>query len=147
MKTVDRPVEILLVEDNPGDVRLVRKFLEGSRVPSRVRNLADGIQALGYLRREPPSVDEPRPDLILLDLDLPGKDGRQVLAEIKSDPELKSIPVVVLTSSQGRHDIADCYERHANGYVTKPMDLDEFEAVMRSIESFWLATARLPSLG
>jgi CheY-like chemotaxis protein len=138
-------LEILLVEDNPGDVRLVRECLKGSRLSLRIQEVTDGVEALEFLRRQGRYAHESRPDLILLDLNLPRKDGREVLAEIKRHPDLKTIPVVILTSSEVESDVAACYERQANGYVTKPMTLDGFQAVVRSIENFWLATARLPS--
>jgi len=145
MRRMDGCVEILLVEDNPADARLVRECLKGSRHSFRIREVGDGVEVLQYLRREGRYAGEPFPDLILLDLNLPRKDGREVLDELKSHPEWKTIPVVVLTSSQASSDIAVCYQRHANCYVSKPVDLKGFEAAVRSIDEFWLETARLPS--
>lgn len=138
-----RPVEILQVEDNAGDVRLAREALYESRIPNRVSVAPDGVEALSFLRREGRYATAPRPDLILLDLNLPKKDGREVLEAIKSDPNLRRIPVVVLTSSLAERDILGCYDRLANCYIAKPADLDEFLAVIKSIETFWLTIARL----
>jgi len=143
-QTERRAVEILLVEDNPGDVRLTREALREGTVPSNLHVAHDGVEALAFLRREGSHRDAVRPDLILLDLNLPRKDGRQVLEEIKTSPELRSIPVVVLTSSQAEQDIARAYDLHANCYVTKPVDLDQFISVVRSIEDFWFGTVQLP---
>jgi two-component system, chemotaxis family, response regulator Rcp1 len=147
MRTVARPVEILLVEDNPGDVRLTREALREGKVSNRLHVAADGEEALAFLRREGEHADAVRPDLILLDLNLPKKDGRQVLAEVKADPALRQIPVVILTSSQAEEDICRSYDLHANCYVTKPVDLDQFMTVVRAVEDFWLAIVRLPSAG
>ncbi len=140
-------VEILLVEDNPADVRLTREALrEGAGgLRHRLHVVEDGVQALAFLRREAGYWEVPRPDLILLDLNLPRKDGREVLQEIKADPELRSIPVVVLTTSRSEEDVLRSYQLHANCYVTKPVDLDQFLEVVRRIEAFWLGVARLPS--
>jgi len=140
----DQPIEILLVEDNPGDARLaIEAFKDGAgRLASRLHHVEDGVEALEFLRRRNP--DAARPDLILLDLNLPRKDGREVLAEIKEDPDLKLIPVLVLTTSQAERDIFETYNLHANGYVTKPIDLDEFTQIVASIQDFWFATAKLP---
>jgi chemotaxis family two-component system response regulator Rcp1 len=140
-----RPLEILLVEDNPGDVRLTVEALRMNDAHTNLTVARDGVQAMDFLRREGEFVDAPRPDLVLLDLNLPRRDGRQVLAEIKQDPQLKTIPVVVLTTSDAKPDIVRCYGLHANCYVTKPVDLDEFTQAIQSIESFWSAVARLPS--
>jgi CheY-like chemotaxis protein len=140
-----RPVEVLLVEDNPGDVRLMRESLRDGKVHVRLTVAADGEEALALLRREGPYAGAARPDLILLDLNLPRKDGREVLAEIKADPRLHRIPVVVLTSSQAETDIAISYDLNANCYVTKPVGLQQFMAVVRSIEEFWLSVVKLPS--
>ncbi|HUU31511.1 MAG TPA: response regulator [Phycisphaerae bacterium] len=137
-------IHVLLVEDNPGDVRLTTEALREGKIPHHLHVVSDGVEAMAFLRREGPYADAPRPDLILLDLNLPKKDGREVLAEIKADENLKRIPVVVLTTSQAEEDILRTYELHANCYVTKPVDLQQFIAVIRAIEEYWLATARLP---
>jgi two-component system, chemotaxis family, response regulator Rcp1 len=139
-----RPIEVLLVEDNPGDVRLTREALRDSKVLSTLAVVRDGEEALAYLRREPPFAAVPRPDLILLDLNLPRRDGREVLASVKADPALRSIPVVILTSSDAERDIARAYELNANCYITKPVDLDQFTTVVRAIEDFWFTVVRLP---
>jgi CheY-like chemotaxis protein len=141
---MDGTVEILLVEDNPADARLTREVFEGGRLATHLNVVPDGDEALAFLRRRGPYADSPRPKLILLDLNLPRKDGREVLAEVKSDPDLHTIPVVVLTTSGAEQDIARSYELSANSYITKPIDLDEFIKVMRSIENFWLSIVRLP---
>jgi CheY-like chemotaxis protein len=140
-----RPIEILLVEDEPGDVRLTVEALHTARVRNRIHTVEDGVEALDFLHRRPPYTEAPRPDLILLDLNLPRKDGREVLAEIKADPALRTIPVVVLTTSRARDDVLRSYDLHANCFISKPMDLNEFNAVVKSIEDFWLTVARLPS--
>jgi chemotaxis family two-component system response regulator Rcp1 len=140
-----RPIEILLVEDSPGDVRLTREALLDAKVHNNLSVVSDGVEALAFLRREGTYAEVSQPDLILLDLNLPKKDGREVLAEIKRDPVLKRIPVVVLTTSEAEQDILESYELHANCYVTKPVDLDQFIRVVRSIEDFWLAIVKLPS--
>jgi CheY-like chemotaxis protein len=139
-----RPIEILLVEDNPGDVRLTMEALREAKVHNRVNVARDGVEAMAFLRREGNNGDAPRPDLILLDLNLPKKDGREVLAEIKADSRLKNIPVVILTTSHAEQDILKSYDLHANCYVTKPVDLDQFISVVRSIEDFWLTVVALP---
>jgi len=139
-----RPAEILLVEDNPGDVRLAVEALREGQVGNNLRVATDGVEALAYLRREGSFVDAPRPDLILLDLNLPRKDGREVLAELKVDEALRTIPVVILTSSKADEDIARSYDLHANCYLTKPVDLDEYLAVVKAIEGFWLTVVALP---
>ena len=139
-----RPVEILLVEDNPGDVRLTREALRDGKVHNRLHVVQDGVEAMAFLRREPPYGEVPRPDVILLDLNLPRKNGREVLAEVKSDPDLMRIPVVVLTTSDDERDVLHAYEYHANCYITKPVDLEQFLGVVRSIEDFWLTVVRLP---
>ncbi len=138
-------VEILLVEDNPGDVRLTQEALKEAKVSNRMNVVTDGEEALHYLRRQDKFSNAVRPDLILLDLNLPKKDGREVLTEIKSDPNLRSIPVVVLTTSNAELDVVRAYDLHANCYVTKPVDLDQFLRVVREIESFWLTLVVLPS--
>lgn len=140
----DRDVEILLVEDNPADVRLIQEALGEGKVPYQLHVTEDGEEALTFLRQEGSYADEPRPDLVLLDLNLPRKDGRDVLKEVKSDPDLHRIPVIVLTTSSAEQDILRCYDLHANSYITKPTDLDSFLQVIRSIEEFWPATASLP---
>lgn len=142
--TGQRPVEILLVEDNPGDVRLTMEALRENKVASNLSVVADGVEALTFLRREGEYAAAPRPDLILLDLNLPKKDGREVLAEIKADEILKRIPVVVLTTSQADEDILKVYGLNGNCYITKPVDLDQFIAVVKSIENFWLTVTCLP---
>lgn len=138
------PVEILLVEDNPGDVRLTREALRDAKVRNNLHVVEDGIKAIEFLRREGEYASAVRPDLILLDLNLPRMSGREVLQEIKADPDLLQIPVVVLTSSQAETDIASSYALHANCFVTKPVDLDQFIHVVRSLEDFWLTIVRLP---
>ncbi|MEP6865033.1 MAG: response regulator [Deltaproteobacteria bacterium] len=134
------PIEILLVEDNPADVRLTQEALREGKVKNNLSVARDGEEALAFLRRE----GSPRPDLILLDLNLPRRDGRQVLAEIKKDDELKRIPVVVLTTSAAEVDILKSYELHANCYITKPVDLEQFITVVKSIDDFWLTIVKLP---
>ena len=141
---VGRPIEILLVEDNPGDVRLAIEALRESKVRNNLHVARDGVEALAFLRREQPHDEAPRPDLILLDLNLPRKDGRQVLAEIKVDPRLHTIPVVILTTSRAEQDVLRSYELQANCYITKPVDLDQFITVVKSIEDFWLTIVTLP---
>jgi chemotaxis family two-component system response regulator Rcp1 len=138
------PVEILLVEDNPGDVRLTKEALREGKVYSNLHWAKDGVEALEFLRREGPHANAPRPDIILLDLNLPKKDGREVLSVIKNDDALKNIPVVVLTTSKSEEDILRSYELHANCYVTKPVDLDQFIRVVQSIDGFWLTVVTLP---
>ena len=142
---IDGTVEILLVEDNPADARLTREVFEGGRLSTHLNVVSDGEQALAFLRREGIYEAAPRPKLVLLDLNLPRKDGREVLQELKSDGTLCRIPVIVLTTSAAQTDIMRAYELQANCFITKPLDLDEYFAVVRSIEDFWLATARLPS--
>jgi two-component system, chemotaxis family, response regulator Rcp1 len=139
-----KPIEILLVEDNPGDVRLAVEALRDAKVANRLHIVEDGVEAMSFLRRESRYADVPRPDLILLDLNLPRKDGREVLAEIKQDADLKRIPVVILTSSAAEQDVVQAYNLYANCYITKPMDLDQFLKVVRSIEDFWLIVVTLP---
>jgi CheY-like chemotaxis protein len=137
-------VEILLVEDNPADVRLTREALNSDRLWNHLSVAKDGVEAMAYLRREGSFAAAPRPDLILLDLNLPKKDGREVLAEIKADPNLKLIPIVVLTLSAGEEDLLKTYGLHADCYIEKPVDLRRFIKVLQSIENFWLAVVRLP---
>jgi len=137
--------EVLLVEDNPGDVRLTREALDETGGSVGLNVVSDGIEALRFLRREAPYDNAPRPSLILLDLNLPKKDGREVLAEIKTDDDLKVIPVVVMTTSDAQLDIRCAYSLHANCYVTKPADFDAYVGLVQSIEEFWLSTAKVPS--
>ena len=141
-----RPIDILLVEDNPGDIRLTMEALKEAKVRNRLHCVTDGTQAIEFLRRSGSFAEAPRPDLILLDLNLPGKDGRDVLSEIKVDPELKRIPVVIVTSSEAETDIVRSYNLHANCYISKPIDLNQFVAVVRAIEDFWMTIVRLPSV-
>jgi CheY-like chemotaxis protein len=138
------PIEILLVEDDPGDVLMTREAFADNKVQNRLTVVSDGEEALGYLRRQGQFADAVRPDLILLDLNLPRRDGREVLAEIKSDPQLQQIPVVVLTTSQSEEDILRSYQLHANAYVTKPVDFDSFIQVVRQIDDFFLTVVKLP---
>jgi len=138
-------IQVLLVEDNPGDVRLTKEALKEGKMLNRVTVVGDGVEALSFLRRQGKYADAGQPDLILLDLNLPKKDGRQVLAEIKADPGLKRIPVVVLTTSSAEEDILKTYDLHANCYVTKPVDLEQFMHVVKSIEDFWITVVKLPS--
>ena len=142
-----KPIEILLVEDNPGDVDLAREALEGSKFHNDLHVVEDGEKAMAFLRREGPYADAPRPGLILLDLNLPRKDGRQVLAEIKSDDNLRRIPVVILTTSRAEEDVIKSYDLHANCFITKPIDLSQFLNVVRAIEDFWLSIVVLPPNG
>ncbi len=139
-----RPIEILLVEDNPGDVRLTQEILKEGKVHNRMSVSADGQAALDFLRRQGKHADAVRPDLVLLDLNLPKKDGREVLAEIKQDPDLKSIPIVILTTSAADADILKTYSLHANCYIVKPVDLEQFVGVVKYIQDFWLTIVRLP---
>lgn len=145
--TTGRPIEILLIEDNPGDVDLTREMVENSKVWNVINNVSDGSEAMAYLRREQPYNHAKRPDLILLDLNLPKKDGRAVLSEIKQDGQLKDIPVVVLTTSEAETDVLKSYQLHANCYITKPVDLNKFTNIIRSIEDFWLTVVKLPRRG
>ncbi len=145
MNELVRPIEILLVEDNPGDLRLTKEALADAKVRNHLNSVIDGVEALKFLRQEPPYKDATRPDLILLDLNLPRKDGREVLLEIKNDPKLKRIPVVVVTSSAEEQDIVKSYNLHANCYVTKPIDLQQFVTVVRAIEDFWMTIVKLPA--
>ncbi len=142
-----KPIEILLVEDNPGDARLVVEALKDGKVRNNLTIVEDGLEAMAFLRKEGKYKNEPRPNLILLDLNLPKKDGREVLKEIKSDEALKRIPVVALTTSHAEEDIMKTYNFHVNCYVTKPVDLDKFIKIVKSIEDFWLAIVTLPPNG
>jgi CheY-like chemotaxis protein len=139
------PIRILSIEDNPADVRLIRELFKTSRIASELFFLRDGAEALSYLLGLPPYQGAQRPDLILLDLNLPKKDGREVLREIKAHPDLAVVPVLVLTTSDAEEDIIKCYELHANSFITKPAELERFSDVMDAIEEFWLATAALPT--
>jgi CheY-like chemotaxis protein len=138
------PVEILLAEDNPGDAKLTRKALEQGKVINNLHVVTDGVDAMAYLRQEGEYADKPRPDLVLLDLNMPRKDGREVLQDIKSDEDLRRIPVVVMTSSEAEEDIVQSYDLHANAYVTKPIDFDGFLDVVGSLEDFWLSVVKMP---
>ncbi|MBX7057066.1 MAG: response regulator [Leptospirales bacterium] len=139
-----RPIEILLVEDNPADIRLTQEILREARVDNKLHVAIDGDQALQFLNREAPFQDAPRPDLVLLDLNLPRRDGREVLAAVKDSADLRTIPVVVLTTSQAEQDILRSYSLHANCYINKPVNLEQFIRVMNVIEEFWLSIVRLP---
>ena len=139
------PVEILLVEDNLGDARLTREALKEGKVYNTLHWVKDGVEALDFLRKRGKHTDVPRPDIILLDLNLPKKDGREVLQEIKSDEHLKRIPVVILTTSKAEEDVLKTYSLHANCYVTKPVDLEQFIKVVQSIDNFWLTVVTLPN--
>jgi two-component system, chemotaxis family, response regulator Rcp1 len=143
-KYTEQSIEILLVEDNPGDVRLTQEVLREGKVHNHLNIVDDGVKALAFLNKEPPYTHAPNPDLILLDLNLPRKDGREVLQRIKENHHLRRIPVVVLTTSQAEQDILQAYELHANCYITKPIDLDQFIKVVKSIEEFWLTIVKLP---
>jgi two-component system, chemotaxis family, response regulator Rcp1 len=138
------PIEVLLVEDSPGDVRLTREAFKDAKVHINLHVASDGAEAMAFLGREGVHSNAPRPDLILLDLNLPKKDGREVLAELKESPALKCIPVVILTTSASEADIQGSYQRHANCYITKPVDLEGFLKVVKSIDSFWLSVVKLP---
>jgi CheY-like chemotaxis protein len=142
-----RPVEILLVEDNPGDVDLARVALEKSKIHNTLNVVEDGEAAMAYLRQEGRYADAVRPDLVLLDLNLPRKDGREVLAEIKGDEKFRRIPVVILTTSKAEEDVLRSYDLHANCYITKPIDLSQFMKVVKSIQDFWLTIVVLPQDG
>ena len=139
-----KAIEILLVEDSPTDALLTKRALAEARLINRLHHVEDGAQALAFLRRKPPFAGVPRPDLILLDLNLPKKDGREVLEEIKTDEELKIIPVVVLTTSRAEQDVLRSYRLHANCYITKPVDFDSFTDAISALENFWFAVVTLP---
>ena len=145
MNTLLRPFEILLIEDNPGDVRLLQEAMRETNSRHHLRIAWDGEEAMAYLRQKGAYSSGARPDLIVLDLNLPKKDGREVLQEIKTDPSLRRIPVVVLTTSDAPYDVLQSYELHANCYVTKPANLSQLMQTVHSIEQFWLSTATLPS--
>ncbi|MEI7536128.1 MAG: response regulator [Comamonadaceae bacterium] len=139
-----RLIEILMVEDNPGDVRLTREAMKEGKISNRLSVVGDGVEALEFLRRQGRFAEAPRPDLILLDLNLPRKDGREVLAEVKSDPALRTIPVVVLTTSHADEDVIRAYNLHANCYITKPVDFNQFMKVVQQIDDFWVNLVTLP---
>ena len=145
MSAYDGSIQVLLVEDNPGDVRLTKEALKEGKLLNQLTVVGDGVEALSFLRKEGKYADAPQPELILLDLNLPKKDGREVLAEIKADPKLRRIPVVVLTTSSAEDDILKIYDLHANCYITKPVDLEQFMGVVKSIEDFWVSVVKLPS--
>ena len=140
-----RPIEILLVEDSPTDARLTKEALRDGKLRNNIRHVEEGEEAMAILRREGKEAAAPRPDLILLDLNLPGMDGREVLQEIKEDPDLKRIPVVVMTTSRAERDILQAYNLHANCYVTKPVDVEQFLAAVRQIQDFWFTVVKLPA--
>ena len=145
MKTAEvRPIEILLVEDSPSDAEFTSEALKEAKVRNHLSIVEDGVQAMEFLHRQGPYANAPRPDLIMLDLNLPRKDGREVLAELKADDQLKMIPVVVLTTSRAEEDVLRAYQLHANCYITKPVDFQQFLNVVRAIESFWLFVVTLP---
>lgn len=139
-----KPIEVLLVEDNPGDVRLTVEAMKEAKVMNSLSVATDGEEALAFLRGEAPFQNAPRPDLVLLDLNLPKVDGRQVLAEIKKDESLRRIPIVILTTSRAEEDVLRMYDLHANCYITKPVDLEQFERVVKSISEYWFQIVRLP---
>ncbi len=140
-----RPVQILIVEDNPADARLVREVMRDSKVLNEIHWVPDGVEALAFLRRQGKYATVPRPNLIFLDLNMPRKDGREVLHEVKADDQLKRIPIVVMTSSQAEEDVARAYDQHANCYVRKPIDFEQFHSVVKTLENFWFATVELPN--
>ncbi len=144
MTQAPAPIDILLVEDDPGDVLMTREAFEHHKIRNALHVAADGVEALEFLNREGRFREAPRPGLILLDLNLPRKDGREVLGEIKRDPDLRTIPVVVLTTSEAEEDIVRSYELHANAYVTKPVDFEKFIEVVRKIDDFWVTVVQLP---
>ena len=143
-ESLSKVIDILLVEDNPGDVRLAQEALKESKIRNKLFVVDDGVEAMAFLRQQGKYVGAPRPDLILLDLNLPRKSGREVLAEVKTDESLKRIPVVVLTVSRAEEDVIKCYNYHANCYITKPLDFSQFMEVTKSIEEFWLTIVKLP---
>ena len=144
MENDTRAIEILLVEDNPGDARLTIEAMREAKMRNRIHVVEDGVEAMEFLRHQGRFGDAPRPDLILLDLNLPRKDGREVLAEVKSDPDLRRIPVVVLTTSRAEEDVLRAYDLHANCYVTKPVDLAQFMKIVSQIDEFWVKVVTLP---
>jgi CheY-like chemotaxis protein len=144
-KPAGQPIEVLLVEDDPGDVLLIREAFDFNKVHNNLKVVNDGEQALAYLKNEGDYADAHRPDLVLLDLNLPRKDGREVLAEVKADERLRTIPIVVLTTSEAEEDVLKSYQLHANAYVTKPVDFERFVAIVRQIDDFFVSVVRLPS--
>ena len=140
-----RPIEMLLVEDNPGDARLAMEALKDAKVHNNLHWVEDGVKAMDFLRRKGDYSDAPRPDVILLDLNLPKKDGREVLADVKADEDLRRIPVVILTISDAEEDVIKTYNLHANCYIRKPIDLDQFIKVVKAIKDFWLTIVKLPT--
>lgn len=144
MNFTGEAIDILLVEDNPGDVRLTREAMKEAKVRNQLHVVSDGVEAIAFLRRRGAYVDAVRPHLILLDLNLPRKDGREVLAEIKQDTDLRRIPVVILTTSEAETDILEAYDLHANCYISKPVDIDQFLTVVKSVEDFWITIVKLP---
>jgi CheY-like chemotaxis protein len=144
-KPAGQPIEVLLVEDDPGDVLLIREAFDFNKVHNNLNVVNDGEQALAYLKNEGAYADANRPDLVLLDLNLPRKDGREVLAEVKADERLRTIPIVVLTTSEAEEDVLKSYQLHANAYVTKPVDFERFVAIVRQIDDFFVSVVRLPS--
>ncbi len=146
LRKIKRPIEILLVEDNPGDVRLTKEVLKETHAPNNLNVVWDGVEAMAFLHREDQYKDAPCPDIILLDLNLPRMDGRELLAEIKADQALKHIPILVLTTSEADADVLKAYRLHANCYIVKPLELDRFIEVMEAIEHFWLMIAELPTM-
>jgi CheY-like chemotaxis protein len=144
-KPAGQPIEVLLVEDDPGDVLLIREAFDFNKVHNNLNVVNDGEQALAYLRREGEYKESLRPDLVLLDLNLPRKDGREVLAEVKADETLRAIPIVVLTTSEAEEDVLKSYQLHANAYVTKPVDFERFVSIVRQIDDFFVSVVRLPS--
>lgn len=145
INSLGRPADFLLVEDNPGDVRLTQEALKSHKVQNNLHVVTDGEEAMAFLRMQGKYANAPRPDIILLDLNLPRKDGREVLAEIKSDINLKAIPVVIITSSEAEQDVVKSYNLNANCYITKPVNLDQFIKVVQSINDFWFTIVKLPS--
>lgn len=142
--TDTQPVEILLAEDNPGDVRLTEKALEEGNLRNNLHVVNDGVQALKFLHQEDEYTDKPRPDLVLLDLNMPNKDGKDVLREIKDHPDLRRIPIVILTSSEAEEDVVKSYDLHANAYLTKPVDFQGFIDIVDHLEDFWLEVVKFP---
>ncbi|WP_374205828.1 response regulator [Crossiella sp. S99.2] len=142
--SISRPIEVLLVEDDPGDVLMTTEAFEENKVGNRLHVVSDGVAAMAFLRREGEYAQAPRPDLVLLDLNLPKMDGREVLSEIKNDPALRRIPVVILTTSEAEEDVLRSYQLHANAYVTKPVDFEQFVKVVRQVDDFFLTVVRLP---
>jgi two-component system, chemotaxis family, response regulator Rcp1 len=142
-----RPIQLLLVEDSPTDVELTREALQDAKIANELHHVEDGEQAMAYLRQEPPYADQPRPDVVMLDLNLPRKDGREVLQEIKQDEDLRSIPVIVLTTSAAGEDVKHAYSNYVNAYIQKPINFDQFTQTVRSFEQFWLSIVTLPTAG